>query len=291
VSHYSLLALDAAEPPDYFRPISGIIRRGIGILSNERGSQGTMLKRSFLAAAALMSAVADANSARVPVLLELFTSEGCSSCPPADRLLEVLDQKQPIAGADLIVLSEHVDYWNHLGWRDPFSSAQYSARQKQYNGSNSDGVYTPQLVVDGRFRFVGSDEREAVSTVQKAIREPKIPITISNVAHDGQEVRARIELPAPDQSFRNKRAELYLAIADNRAESHVARGENAGHALAHVAVARVLKQVATIPLDSATAKDIAVTLQPGTGAGGSRIVAFIQDPTSGHVLGVAARRL
>jgi hypothetical protein len=291
VSHYSLLALDAAESPDYFRLISGIIRRAIGILSNERGITGTMLKRSFLAAVALMSAVADANSARVPVLLELFTSEGCSSCPPADRLLEVLDQKQPIAGADLIVLSEHVDYWNHLGWRDPFSSAQYSARQKQYNGSNSDGVYTPQLVVDGRFRFVGSDEREAVSSVQRAIREPKIPITISNLAHDGQEVRAHIEVPAADQSLRNKLAELYVAIADNGAESHVSRGENAGHTLAHVAVARALKQVATIPLDSAIAKDIAVTLQPGTGASGSRIVAFIQDPTSGHVLGVAARRL
>ena len=250
-----------------------------------------MLKLGFLTVVTLMSAVADANSARVPVLLELFTSEGCSSCPPADRLLEALDQKQPIAGADLIVLSEHVDYWNHLGWRDPFSSAQYSARQEQYNRSNSDGVYTPQLVVDGRFRFVGSDEREAFSAVQKAIREPKVPITISNVARDGQEVRAHIELPAADPNFRNERAVLYFAIADNRAESHVARGENAGRALAHVAVTRVLKVVATIRLDSGTAKDIAVTLQPATGAGGSRIVAFIQDPISGHILGATARKL
>jgi hypothetical protein len=240
---------------------------------------------------ALMSAAADRNAVRVPVLLELFTSEGCSSCPPADRLLEVLDEKQPVAGADLIVLSEHVDYWNHLGWSDPFSSAQFSARQEQYNRSAPDGVYTPQLVVDGRFRFVGSDQREASSAIQQAIREPKIPIAISNVARDGQGVRAHIELPAADQTFRNRRAVLYVAIADNRAESHVARGENAGHALAHVAVTRVLKQVGTIGLDSATTKDIALTLQPGTGAGGSRVVAFIQDPASGHILGVAARKL
>ena len=142
----------------------------------------------------------------MPVLLELFTSEGCSSCPPADRLLEILDQKQPVAGADLIVLSEHVDYWDRLGWKDPFSSSQYTARQQDYtNKYNFDGVYTPQLVVDGRFGFVGSDGREASSAIQKAIRERKIPIEISNVARDGNQVTAHIELHA-DQSFKGGRA-------------------------------------------------------------------------------------
>src|SRR6266481_5186145 len=138
-----------------------------------------------LTAAASMSIGADKTAARVPVLLELFTSEGCSSCPPADRLLEVLDQEQPVAGAELIVLSEHVDYWDRLGWKDPFSSSQYTARQEEYASKFSrDGVYTPQLVVDGRFGFVGSDGREATLAIQRAMREQKIGIAISHVARD-----------------------------------------------------------------------------------------------------------
>ena len=240
---------------------------------------------------ALICGAADSSTDRVPVLLELFTSEGCSSCPPADRLLEILDEKQPVAGADLIVLSEHVDYWDRLGWKDPFSSSEYTARQQNYtNRYNFDGVYTPQLVVDGRYGFVGSDGREASSAIQKAIRERKIPIAISNVAHNRNQVTAHIELPA-DENFKGVRGILYVALADNRQESHVARGENAGRSLAHVAVMRVLKQVGTIDFGSASTKEITLAMPAGSGAGGSRLVAFIQDPKSGHVLGVTEQKL
>ena len=232
---------------------------------------------------------AESSSARVPVLLELFTSEGCSSCPPADRLLEILDEKQPVAGADLIVLSEHVDYWNSLGWKDPFSSPQYSARQQDYtNRYNFDGVYTPQLVVDGRYGFVGSDGKEASAAIQKAIRERKIPIAISNLARNGNQVTARIELPA-GENLKGASGILYVALADNRQESHVARGENGGHTLSHVAVTRVLKQVGPIDL-GASVKEIALPIQQGSG-NGLRLVAFIQDSRSGRVLGVAQQKL
>jgi hypothetical protein len=245
-----------------------------------------------LTAAASISAAADQNGARVPVLLELFTSEGCSSCPPADRLLEVLDQKQPMPGVELIVLSEHVDYWDRLGWRDPFSSPQYTARQQEYASRfGGDEVYTPQLVVDGRFGFVGSDGREATSAIQKAMREPKISIAISTVARDGNQVTAHIELPASEQRTNGRKALLYVAIADNRAESHVTRGENGGRDLVHAGVARILRQVGTIDLDSSSVKDVTLPIQPGSGENGSRLVAFIQDARSGHVLGVASQKL
>ena len=254
-----------------------------------------MTKLSFFAAALALAAgmpisvAADSGAPRVPVLLELFTSEGCSSCPPADRLLETLDQKQPVAGAELIVLSEHVDYWDRLGWKDPFSSPVATARQQDYtNKYNLDGVYTPQLVVDGRYGIVGSDSREATDAIQKAMREQKIPIAVSKVSRNGNQVTAHIELRG-DQNFKGGRGVLFVAIADNRAESQVARGENSGRSLAHVAVTRTLKQIGAIDLDSATAKD--VTLSVSSGANGSRLVAFVQDPKSGHVLAVAVQKL
>jgi len=245
-----------------------------------------------LTAAASMSAEADSSGPRVPVLLELFTSEGCSSCPPADRLLEVLDQKQPVVGAELIVLSEHVDYWDRLGWRDPFSSPQYTARQQEYASKFSrDGVYTPQLVVDGRFGFVGSDGREATLAIQRAMREHKIGISISHVARDGNQVTAHIESSPSEQNTEVGKAVLYVVVADNRAESHVTRGENGGRNLAHVGVARVLRQVGTIDIESAFTKDVTLSIPPDALPNGMRLVAFIQDPRSGHVLGVAVQKL
>jgi hypothetical protein len=262
----------------------------------DKAGKETMFKSSFLIAALTLSVSArvcggrDNTSSRVPVLLELFTSEGCSSCPPADRLLEMVDEKQPIAGADLIVLSEHVDYWDRLGWKDPFSSPQYTKRQQDYtNRYNLDGVYTPQLVVDGRYGFVGSDGRTATQAIEKAIRERKIPIAISNFARNGNQVTAHVEL-SPDQNFRGAQGILYVALADNWQESHVARGENGGRTLSHVAVTRVLKKVSSIDFDEPFAKDIVLPVPQGSGIG-LRLVVFVQDPKSGHVLSVAEQKI
>src|SRR5215469_6121978 len=136
------------------------------------------------------------DSAGTPVLVELFTSEGCSDCPPADAVLERLDRSQPVAGAQLIVLSEHVDYWNDIGWRDPYSSHTYSERQSAYGtrfGLSS--VYTPQMVVDGKFEFVGSDERRAITTAERAAKADKINMSLSG-AHIESESELAVHLDA-----------------------------------------------------------------------------------------------
>src|ERR1700735_1542793 len=113
---------------------------------------------SIPAFAIFISLAAAASDRPVPVIVELFTSEGCSSCPAADRMLARLEQTQPVPGAQVVAIEEHVDYWNQLGWNDPFSSPQYRARQNDYAVAfKANNIYTPQMVVNGQSEFVGSD--------------------------------------------------------------------------------------------------------------------------------------
>lgn len=186
----------------------------------------SLLSLRYLRAPSVEARPAGDVTTRTPVLIELFTSEGCSDCPPADRLLEKLDRTQPVADADLIVLSEHVDYWDDIGWRDPYSSHDYSIRQDAYAKQlHLHTVYTPQMVVDGHTEFVGSDERRAISAIEDAAKTGKIPVALSS-AHleDSHNVVAHVEVGLLGSATRSQSARVLIALADDSDQSSVRAG-------------------------------------------------------------------
>jgi len=227
-----------------------------------------------------MLAAVSLNAQRRPVLVELFTSEGCSSCPPADALLIQLE-RQPIPNAEIIVLSEHVDYWNRLGWTDPFSSSDFSKRQSRYSETwGKDGVYTPQMVVDGRVEFNGSDGRKAQLVISQAATEKKAAVKL---LVSGE--RLHVEIANLPQSAD---AEVLLAITEGNLKSDVRRGENSGRTMPHTGVTRRLEVIGTAKYDTPFSADPKLAISKSWKQQHLRAVVFVQERGSRRVLGAAA---
>jgi hypothetical protein len=223
-------------------------------------------------------------------LIELFTSEGCSSCPPADALLQKLDTAQPVPGAQLIVLSEHVDYWNHDGWKDPYSSALWSDRQSAYaQVLRVSDVYTPQLLVDGTAELRLANPQQMGQTLQKAAAGVTVPVRIQSVSVNGNPAVLRAHIEADGKSEKRK-ADVYVAIALNHAESQVLHGENSGRHLTHVSVLQNLKKIGNVEPGKSAAEDVEFKLKSGTDLANLRIIAFVQEPGPGKVLGAALQK-
>lgn len=250
----------------------------------------TRLPAALVAAAGAFLALsgaphpARADTPRTPVLVELFTSEGCSSCPPADALLSELVQKQPITGALVIALGEHVDYWDGGSWTDPFSSHALTVRQNDYAQSfHNDNVYTPQMVVDGRTEFVGSDEAQASAAIARAAHLPKAQVLVSPGTQAGVYAVSVRGLPT---LARGESAEVYFAVTEDNLRSHVRGGENRGRTLTHVAVVRSLEKIGEMRAGETFAVQHRAPL--GSGRGGSRnVLVFVQELASRRVLGAA----
>src|SRR3984893_5695050 len=232
---------------------------------------------------------------RVPVVLELFTSEGCSSCPPADGLLAKLEENQPIAGAEIIALEEHVDYWDHQGWIDPFSSGQWTQRQQAYAfGFGDHGIYTPELVVNGRSGFVGSHERDAYRAIAGAVAEARTDISVSlpqPEKNDRQHLKVVVgKLQGAQQG---DIAEVWLAITETALHSAVTGGENSGHDLHHAAVARWLHKGGTADREAGPSftGESDLKLDSAWKRPNLRLVAFVQEKRSRLILGATSVRL
>ncbi len=213
-----------------------------------------------------------------PVLVELFTSEGCSSCPPADNLLVQLDRQQPVPGVHIIVMGEHVDYWNREGWVDQFSSPEFSLRQRAYvERLKVSDAYTPEVVVDGSRECLGSNPDAVEAAIRAAAHTPKLGLTIvpgktpDSVSIDVQGASAA------------RGAYLYAVFAQNEAETNVLRGENQGHVLHHVAIVRKVRKLGKLGKDD---QDFHIQFSVAS-HGGQRLIAFVQQSDIGKVLGAA----
>lgn len=232
---------------------------------------------------------------RVPVVLELFTSEGCSSCPPADALLARIAEQQPVAGAEIIALEEHVDYWDHQGWVDPFSSAEWTQRQRDYALRLTDhGVYTPELVVNGRSGFVGSRAGETYRAITGAVAQARTDIHVSILKSDrNNHERVRIEAGKLLGAQQNDTPEVWFAVTETGLHSAVSGGENAGQDLHHAPVVRRLQKAGHAALDAVPSftGESDLKLDSAWKRADLRIVAFVQEKRSRHILGAGVTRL
>jgi hypothetical protein len=224
-------------------------------------------------------------TARVPVLVELFTSEGCSTCPTADALLETLQREQPVARAEVVPIGLHVDYFDHLGWKDPFSSSSFTARQQSYSRIfGADSMYTPQIVVDGRDAVAGNDDGLVRRTIGSAALMAHLPLRVTAREAAGH-VRMTISLPSVPVD--SEKIQVLAAVTEDGLGSTVTRGENGGRTLHHVAVARTVQV-----LHSLTGTESVVEKQFQIGRSWLperlKVAVWLQGATSRHVYGAAS---
>ncbi|TPG72185.1 DUF1223 domain-containing protein [Hymenobacter nivis] len=216
---------------------------------------------------------------RVPVVVELFTSEGCSSCPAADAALRELEAAQSVPGVEVIALGQHVDYWNRLGWKDPFSSAQFTSRQQAYAAGFGTGSYTPQAVVNGQYELVGSNHAALVAAIANAARGPHATVQLARTA--GALAVTVGALPAGTPA-----ATVLLAITETGLATQVGRGENAGRLLRHAAVVRALRPLG--PARGPATFSAPLALLPGWKTENLRAVVLVQDDATRRIVGVAS---
>ena len=216
-------------------------------------------------------------------VVELFTSQGCSSCPPADVLLEKIDQLVQQGKHDVYVLSFHVDYWNRLGWRDPYSSQKFSQRQRAYaSAANSRRVYTPQMIVNGQTEFVGSNQKLAMSAISASLKKPSAVRVELQCERKDNKANVQFQVAGNFQNL-----VMNVAVVETPAANRVSRGENSGRTLSHVNVVRAFK---IAPLHAGRGQ-LEVELPIDLKSEGAKLIAYAQNPRTLQVVGAATSKL
>src|SRR5947209_9182025 len=231
-----------------------------------------------------------ADDSRLPVVVELFTSEGCSSCPPADELLARLEKTQPVPNARIIALEEHVDYWNQLGWKDRFSNPLFRGRQNDYARMlHTENIYTPQMIVNGQVEFVGDDAQRAYQEIGRAALNPKFTIKMQT---DTTPVHEQVELSVRLKSLsrgRDEASNVYLAITESNLSSNVRAGENSGRRLSHAALVRSFGLIGKWDPKGASGVELRPTLKLPADwkREGLHAVVFVQEKDTSRITGAA----
>jgi len=235
------------------------------------------------------------SDAGTPVVLELFTSQGCSSCPPADLVLSRLGFDEGTR-AKVVPLAFHVDYWNRIGWTDPFSAPEWSARQDAYSRAlGVDGVYTPQLVVNGRAQLNGGQEERARAEIKADLESPPAA-TLRLATRDGGGARPTLTVDVTaemTESVRAGKLQLVVAVFENGLVTSVERGENGGRTLRNDFIVRRLETGFSLEPKAGARRQTVLTLKldPAWKLPNLGVAAFLQDPRSMRIYGAAVQPL
>jgi len=210
------------------------------------------------------------------VLVELFTSEGCSSCPPADAILEEIQKKY--SDKNVLVVAYHVDYWDKLGWKDAFSNSLFTERQEYYsNIFRLNSIYTPQTIVNGKTEFVGSNKTKLINSIDKQLEEkPALSIKLKV----NQNSIGRINVGYSVDSNSSKKDQLILLLVQKMATNKIQRGENEGKTLHHINIVRQISYLTIPSTETTTSFDLSTELNKAD----AFIAAFIQDKSSGKIV-------
>jgi hypothetical protein len=231
------------------------------------------------------------STTRTIVVAELFTSEGCSSCPPADDVLSQLVRRQPVPGVEVLALGEHVDYWDRLGWRDPFSSAAFTSRQSEYEARvfRRNSIYTPQLVVDGQLERIGSDLEAVQRAIKQAAQAPKATVAVAAAYSTDPDLRVEVHVDVQaDLAFRDT-ADVFVAVTEDNLVTDVRRGENRGRTLKHSAVVRSLTTVGALrPQEHTLSATASVPWALDWISANVRVISFLQERQSRRMVGAGS---
>ena len=243
------------------------------------------MRTSLLLVPALVAAAADAGEDARFALVELYTSEGCSGCPPAERLVGELAREAREGGTRVFVVAFHVDVWDHLGWRDRFGRPEFSDRLRDYGQIAGGRLFTPEVVVNGRWALVGSDERRLREAIGKGVAErtaARLVLKVRSLPKSGTLTVRPLTADVPGTAL------IAVAVVEDGLATEVRRGENANRRLGHD---RVVRAFAVAPVGQAAVGGVKLELPPDLVGPRAEIVAWVESAAGGPVLAATSRPL